>query len=161
MGTRGKFDSNPPDGGTKRHGSGPAAGTDPRHRHGKDKNVHRILTSRRDELLAEIRGTQQLQADLEESELRPSPGTASARTTRRTLMTLARLEARWLTLASQAKPDLQSEVTRHLQRAHELVVHHRQALESEAERQRSAAVAAAEAQRQRELEAQAAGGSGG
>jgi hypothetical protein len=127
----------------------------PATRHGKDKNVHRILTTRRDELLAEIRSTQQLQADLEES------AAAIARHSERPYdasypTTLARLEARWFTLASQAKPDLQSEVTQHLQRAHEVVVHHRQALEAETERQRSAAVAAAEAQRQRELEAQAA-----
>ena len=33
----------------------------------RDKNVHRILTARRDDLLAEIRGTQQLQADLAEA----------------------------------------------------------------------------------------------
>ena len=37
----------------------------PATRHGKDKNVHRILTTRRDELLAEVRSTQQLQADLD------------------------------------------------------------------------------------------------
>jgi len=127
----------------------------PATRHGKDKNVHRILTTRRDELLAEIRSTQQLQADLQES------AAAIARHSERPYdasypTTLARLEARWFTLASQARPDLQSEVTQHLRRAHEAVVHHRQALEAEADRQRADAVAAAAAQRQRELEAQAA-----
>jgi hypothetical protein len=127
----------------------------PATRHGKDKNVHRILTSRRDELLTEIRRSQQLQADLAES------AAAIARHSERPYdpsypMTLERLETRWSTLASQAKPDLQSEVAQYLQRAHEVVAHHRQALEAEAERQRSAAVAAAAAQRQRELEAQAA-----
>ncbi|MBK7904076.1 MAG: DUF349 domain-containing protein [Proteobacteria bacterium] len=124
-------------------------------RHGKDKNVHRILTSRRDELLAEIRNTQQLQSDLEEA------ATAIARHSGRPFdasypTTLAQLEARWCTLAPQAPPNLRSEVMQHLQRAHEVVVHHRQALEAETERQRSAAVAAAEARRQRELEAQTA-----
>ena len=127
----------------------------PATRHGKDKNVHRILTSRRDELLAEVRRSQQLQADLDES------AAAIARHSERPYdasypTTLERLETRWSTLASQAKPDLQSEVAQYLQRAHEVVAHHRQALEAEAERQRSAAVAAAAAQRQRELEAQAA-----
>ena len=127
----------------------------PATRHGKDKNVHRILTSRRDELLAEVRSTQQLQADLEES------AAAIARHSERPYdpsypTTLARLEARWVTLASQAKPDLQSEVAQHLQRAHEVVVQHGRALEAETERQRSATVAAAAAQRERELEAQAA-----
>jgi hypothetical protein len=127
----------------------------PATRHGKDKNVHRILTSRRDELLAEIRRSQQLQADLDES------AAAIARHSERPYdasypMTLERLETRWSTLASQANPDLQGEVAQCLQHAHEVVAHHRQALEAEAERQRSAAVAAAAAQRQRELEAQAA-----
>ena len=127
----------------------------PATRHGKDKNVHRILTSRRDELLAEVRRSQQLQADLDES------AAAIARHSERPYdasypTILERLETRWSTLASQAKPDLQSEVAQYLQRAHEVVAHHRQALEAEAERQRSAAVAAAAAQRQRELEAQAA-----
>ena len=42
-------------------------------RHGKDKNVHRILTARRDELLAEIRSTQQLQADIEATTALGSP----------------------------------------------------------------------------------------
>ncbi len=127
----------------------------PATRHGKDKKVHRILTSRRDELLAEIRNTQQLQSDLEEA------ATAIARHSGRPYdasypTTLAQLEGRWCTLAPQAPPDLRSEVTQHLQRAHEVVVHHRQALEAETERQRSATVAAAEAQHRRELEAQAA-----
>ncbi len=127
----------------------------PATRHGKDKNVHRILTCRRDELLAEARNIEQLQADLEES------AAAIARHSERPYdasypTTLARLEARWFALASQAQPGQQSEVKQHLQRAHEVVVHHHQALATEAERQRSAAAAAAAAQRQRELEAQAA-----
>ncbi len=127
----------------------------PATRHGKDKNVHRILTSRRDELLAEIRSTRQLQADLEETAAaitrhseRPYDATYPA--------TLTQLEARWRTLAPQAQPDLQNDVTQHLRRAQDVVVHHRQALEAETERQRSAALASAEARRQQELEAQVA-----
>lgn len=124
-------------------------------RHGKDKNVHRILTSRRDELLAGIRDTQRLQADLEGTTAAivrhcEHPYDASYPAT------LGQLEVRWRTLAPHATPDLQREVTQHLQRAHEVVEHHRQALEATAERQRSAALAAEEARRQRELEAQAA-----
>jgi hypothetical protein len=124
-------------------------------RHGKDKNVHRILTRRRDELLAGIRSTQQLNADLEEaaaaiirhSEL-PCDASYAA--------TLARLEARWTSLAPHATPDIQREVAAHLQRAHANVDRHRQALEAEADRQRYAALAAADSRRQQELEAQAA-----
>jgi len=131
----------------------------PATRHGKDKNVHRILTTRRDELLAEIRSTQQLQADLEET------AAAIARHSERPYdtsypATLTQLEVRWRTLAPQAKPNLQSDVTQHLQRAHEVVVQHgqalEQALEAEAEQQRSTALASAAARRQRDIEAQAA-----
>ncbi|MCX7053560.1 MAG: DUF349 domain-containing protein [Proteobacteria bacterium] len=131
----------------------------PATRHGKDKNVHRILTTRRDEQLAEIRSAQQLQADLEDT------AAAIARHSERPYDTsypaiLAQLETRWRTLAPQAKPDLQGDVTQQLQRAHEVVEHHRRALEqaiqAEAERQRSAALASEAARRQQELEAQAA-----
>ena len=76
-------------------------------RHGKDKTVHRILTTRRDELLAGIRSAQQLQADME--------GTAAAiaRHSEQPYdasypATLAQLESRWRTLAPQAKPELQA-----------------------------------------------------
>jgi len=131
----------------------------PATRHGKDKNVHRILTTRRDEQLAEIRSAQQLQADLEET------AAAIARHSERPYdpsypAILAQLETRWRTLAPQAKPELQRDVTQHLQRAHDVVEHHRhaieQAIQAEAERQRSAALASEAARRQQELEAQAA-----
>jgi hypothetical protein len=124
-------------------------------RHGKDKTVHRILTAKRDELLAGMRSAQQLQADVEGTAAaivqhgeRPCDASYPA--------TLGQLEARWRTLEPHATPDLRQDVTRHLQRAHEVIERHRQALEAEAERQRSAALAAEEARRQRELEAQAA-----
>jgi len=124
-------------------------------RHGKDKSVHRILTTKRDELLAEERRAQQLQAEVDAAAAaiaghcgRPYDPSYAA--------TLGQLEARWGTLAAQATPDLQREVTGHLARAHEVLERHRQALEAEAERQRFTALAAEEARRQRELEAQAA-----
>lgn len=124
-------------------------------RHGRDKNVHRILTTRRDELLAEIRSTQQLHADIE--------STAAAIVRHRELpydasyvAALGQLEARWQSLAPHAAPDVRGDVTLRLQRAHEVVEHHRQALEAEAEQQRVAALALEAARRQRELEAQAA-----
>lgn len=124
-------------------------------RHGKDKTVHRILTTKRDELFAATRNAQQLQADVKGAAAAIAqhgehPYDASY------VATLAQLEARWLTLETHATPDLRQDVTLHLQRAHEVVERHRQALEAEAERQRSAALAAEEARRQRELEAQAA-----
>jgi hypothetical protein len=124
-------------------------------RHGKDKSVHRILTTKRDELLAGLRRAQQLQADVDAAAAaiaghsrRPYDASYAA--------SLAQLEARWGTLASHATAGLQIEVTEHLARAHEVVVHHRQARQAEAERQRAADLAAEEMRRQRDLEEQAA-----
>ncbi len=124
-------------------------------RHGKDKTVHRILTTRRDELLAGIRSAQQLQADIE------SAAAAIARHSERPYdasypATLVQFKDRWRALDPLATPDLRREVTQHLKLAHEVVERHRLALEAEAERRRSAALAADEARRLHELEAQAA-----
>lgn len=123
-------------------------------RHGNDKTVHRILTDKRDELLAAERRAQQQQADLEAAAAaiashaeRPFDTSYAA--------TLGQLEARWRTVESNATPELQHEVAQHLERAREAFERHRQALEAEAEQQRAAALAAEEARRQRELEAQA------
>ena len=124
-------------------------------RHGNDKTVHRILTDKRDELLAAERRAQQQQADIEAAAAaiarhaeRPCDASYAA--------TLGQLEARWRTVESHATPDLQHEVAQHLERAREAFERHRQALEAEAEQQRAAALAAEEARRQRELEAQSA-----
>ena len=124
-------------------------------RHGNDKKVYRILTTKRDELLAEERRVQQLQADVE------AAAAAIGRHCERPVdaqyaTTLGQLEARWQALAEHATPDLQYEVAQRLKQAREEIERHRQALEAEAARQRSAALAAEEARRQRELEAEAA-----
>jgi len=124
-------------------------------RHGKDKTVHRILTDKRDELLAAERRAQQLQADLE------AAAAAIARHAERPFdtsyaATLGQLEARWRAVESHATPELQHEVAQHLERAREAFERHSQALEAEAEQQRAVALAAEEARRQREFEAQAA-----
>ena len=124
-------------------------------RHGKDKTVHRILTDKRDELLAEARKTQQQQAEIEAAAAaiarhaeRPHDATYAA--------TLGHLEARWRTIAPDAAADLSQQVAQQLQQAHAVIEDHRRALEAEAERQRAAVFAAEEARRQHELEAQAA-----
>jgi hypothetical protein len=124
-------------------------------RHGNDKTVHRILTDKRDELLAAERRAQQQQAEVD------AAAAAVARHAERPCdasyaTTLGQLEARWRTVESHAAPDLQHEVAQHLDRAREAFERHRQALAAEAEQQRAAALAAEEARRQRELEAQAA-----
>ncbi|MCU0975363.1 MAG: DUF349 domain-containing protein [Steroidobacteraceae bacterium] len=124
-------------------------------RHGKDKKVYRILTGKRDELLAAMRSAEKLQADVDAAAAalvehcgRAQDAAFAGR--------LERLEAGWSALAAHATPDLQREVARYLESAHAAIEAHRQALEAEAERQRSAARAAEEARRQQLLEEQAA-----
>jgi len=124
-------------------------------RHGKDKQVYRILTANRDERLDRIRSAEQLQADID------SAAAAIIEHCGRAYdvsfpVTLAQLEARWSPLAAQATPELQREVTRQLEAAHAAIERNRQALEAEAERQRAAARATEEARRQQLLEEQAA-----
>jgi len=123
-------------------------------RHGNDKNVHRILTTTRDEQLAEARRTQQQQAELDAAAAavarhagRPWDNSYAA--------TLVQLEAKWRAVESHATADLQREVAQQLERAREAIEQHRLALELQAEQQRAAALAAEEARRQRELEVQA------
>ena len=124
-------------------------------RHGNDKTVHRILTDKRDELLAEARRLEQQRADVD---------AAAADIARHTALpcdasyagTLDQLEARWRSVERHASAEVQAEVTRQLQSAREATERLRQALEAEVEQKRRAALAADEAQRQRELEAQAA-----
>jgi len=124
-------------------------------RHGNDKTVHRILTDRRDEQVAEIRRLEQQQAEIE------AAATAIARHAGQPCDasyagTLSRLEARWRTLESNATADVRAEVTQQLRAAREVIEHHRQSVEAEAEQRRQAALAAEEARRQREAEAEAA-----
>ena len=121
---------------------------------GKDKNAHRILATRRDALLAEERAAQQLQAEIDAAAAaiaghveRPCDASYAA--------TLARLEARWQSVAPHASAEVQRQVARHVALAHEVIEQHRRDVEAEAERQRSAAIAAEAAHRQRELQQEA------
>ncbi len=121
---------------------------------GKDKNVYRILTAKRDSLLAAERSAQQRQAEID------AAATAIARHSERPCDaqyagTLERLEAKWQSVAPHASAEVQQDVARHVARAHEVIELRRRAVEAEAERQRSAAVAAAEARHQQELQQQA------
>jgi hypothetical protein len=124
-------------------------------RGGKDKNVHRILAAKRDELLAVMRSEQQIAADLEATAAdiaqhseRPYGALYAA--------ALSELEARWSPLEPHATPELRETVARHLARAREVVDRHDRELEAEAERRRAAAVAAEQARREREAETLAA-----
>jgi hypothetical protein len=124
-------------------------------RHGNDKTVHRILTDKRDEQLAEARRLERQQAELDAAAAdiarhaaRPCDASYAS--------TLEKLEARWRAVEPHASTEVQAEVTRQLQSAREAIERHRAALEAEAEQKRRAALAADEARRRRELEAQAA-----
>jgi hypothetical protein len=124
-------------------------------RHGNDKTVHRILATKRVELLAEARRLEQQQAEVD------AAAAAIARHAERPFdaayaATLANLEARWNALSERAGAEAQAAVAQQLAQARDTIESHRLALEAEAERQRVAALAAEEARHQRELEAQAA-----
>ena len=121
---------------------------------GKDKNVYRILTAKRDSLLAEERSAQQRQAEID------AAAAAIARHSERPCDTqyagtLMRLETKWQSVAPHASAEVQQDVARNVARAHEVIELHRVAVEAEAERQRSAALAAEEARRQREQQQEA------
>jgi hypothetical protein len=124
-------------------------------RGGKDKSVYRILTGKRDELLATERNARQLQAEIdaaaaaiERLAARPYDGSYPA--------VLVQLETRWQAVAVSATADLQREVAQQLDRARAVIDAQRQAAEAEAARQLAAAAVAEESARQRELQAQAA-----
>ena len=125
---------------------------------GKDKNVYRILTGKREELHAAVLVARRREADVAEA------GAAVARHAERSFdasyaSTLARLEARWTAVAPEATEDLRRDVSLSIARSHEVIEARRIALEADAERQRTAALAAEEAQRQRGARG-AAGGRG-
>lgn len=124
-------------------------------RHGKDKQVYRILTAKRDERLAEERRARELQEEI------ASAAAAIAEHCVRACDasspdTLARLEARWSEVATQATPQLREEVARRLSAAREGIERHRNETAAEAERRRAEAQAAEEAKRQRAAAEQAA-----
>jgi len=124
-------------------------------RGGKDHTVYKILTAKRDELAAESRAREQLQADVQAAVAavarlpeRPCDATYAA--------ALAQADARWQALASHATEEMKADVAQKLELAREVLARHRREAEAEAERKRAAALAAEDARRQREIEAQAA-----
>jgi hypothetical protein len=123
-------------------------------RHGKDKQVYRILTASRDGLLERIRRAEQLQVDIDSAAAALIEHCARAQDASYAAV-LAQLEARWSALAAQAAPDLQQEVSRQLEVAQQAVEQRRQAQAAEAEQQRAADLAVEAARRQQALEEQA------
>src|SRR5213082_550518 len=119
-------------------------------RGGKDKQVYRILTAKRDEVLAEQRSAERLEAEIlaasaaiERHSLRPFDALFTP--------TLEQLERRWSAVAPRSAPELQQHVERHLGRARETIEQYRKRLEAEAARERAAARAADEERTRRGL----------
>jgi hypothetical protein len=123
-------------------------------RHGKDKNVHRILADKRDAQLAEERREQQLRAEVD------AAAAAIARHSERPVdanyaATLRQLESRWQAVAAHATPEVQGEAVQLLARSHEVLEQHRLATEAEAARKRAVELATADARQEHERQAQA------
>jgi hypothetical protein len=124
-------------------------------RGGNDKSVYKILTGKRDVLLAQAREAEALHAEisaavtgLERHSQRPyDPVFTPA---------LEQLQLRWNSVAAKAGPDLQQKAQQAIDRAREVIAQHLRQIAVEASRELAAANAAAEAQRVRESEQKAA-----
>lgn len=124
-------------------------------RGGKDKGVYKILTRKRDLLLAHEREVEHVHAEvaaaaaaIEKHSHRPFDPVFTP--------TLEQLESRWKAVAEHAEPDV-AEKTRHaIDRAREVIAQHLRQIAAEAARQLAAANAATQAQLQKEQQEKAA-----
>jgi hypothetical protein len=124
-------------------------------RGGKDKNVYRILTTRRDAALAEERRKRELDAEV--SSAASAVATHADRDYDASYAaTLLHLESRWRAMAGHATEELRRAVAAQLEQAHALIERHRAEAEAAAERARAQALAAAEERQRRAAEAEAA-----
>lgn len=124
-------------------------------RGGKDKSVYKILTRKRDALLAQEREMQQLQeevaavsAAIERHSHRPYDALFTP--------TLDQLESRWKAVVEHASPDIVQKTQQAIDHSRETIADHLRQLAAEAARELAAANAAALAQKKREQEEQAA-----
>jgi hypothetical protein len=123
-------------------------------RGGKDKSVYKILTRKRDVLLAHEREVEQLQAEIS------AVSAAIERHSHRPYdplftPTLEQLENRWKTVAAHAEPGIAQGTQQAIDRAREVIAQHLRQIAAEAARELAAANAQAVAQKQREQEQQA------
>lgn len=124
-------------------------------RGGNDKSVYKILTRKRDALLAHEREVEQLHAEIS------AVSAAMERHSRRPydplfIPTLEQLENRWKAVAARAEPDIAQGVQQAIDRSREVVAQHLRQIAAAATRELAAANAAAETRRQREQAEQAA-----
>lgn len=124
-------------------------------RGGKDKSVYKILTRKRDALLAHEREVQQLHAEI------AAVSAAIERHSHRPydpLFTpaLEQLEGRWNAVAAHAEQDVATATQQAIDRSREVIAQHLRQIAADAARELAATNAAALAQKQRETEQQAA-----
>lgn len=124
-------------------------------RGGKDKSVYKILTRKRDVLLAQEREVEQLHAEIN------AVSAAMERHSHRHFdplftPTLEQLELRWKAVAAHAEPAIAQGTQQAIDRAREVIAQHLRHIAADAARELAAANAAALAQKQREQEQQAA-----
>lgn len=123
-------------------------------RGGNDKNVYKILTSKRDALLEQARKLEQLRAEVDEA------SGALERHSRRPYdalfgQRLDQFESRWKAVAEQADPELRGRVQHWIDRSRETIAEHLRQVAAQASREQAAADAAAEARRLLDEQAQA------
>lgn len=124
-------------------------------RGGKDKSVYKILSRKRDALLAREREAESLQAEI------AAVSSAIERHSRRPYdalftPTLDQLEARWKAVAAHAAPDIVQATNDAIDRAREVVSQYLRDIATRAAQEVAAANEIAAAQRQREQEEAAA-----
>ncbi|HEY0680893.1 MAG TPA: DUF349 domain-containing protein [Steroidobacter sp.] len=124
-------------------------------RGGKDKSVYKILTRKRDALLAHERETQHLHEEVS------AVAAAIERHSHRHFdplftPTLEQLENRWKAVAAHAEQAVAEATQQAIDRSREVIAQHLRQVAAEAARELAAANAAALAQKQREVEEQAA-----
>ncbi len=124
-------------------------------RGGNDKSVYKILTAKRDALLAEERKLEHLRAEVN------AVFAALERHSQRSYdplygATLDQLESRWNAVARDASAEIAEQAQQAIDRAREVVAAHLRQIAAEASRELAAANAAAEAKRIRELAAKTA-----
>lgn len=124
-------------------------------RGGKDKSVYKILTRKRDALLAHEREIEHLRAEAS------AAAAALERHSHRHFdplftPTLEQLESRWGAVSAHAEPDVVQATQQAIDRAREVVAQHLRQIAVEAARELAAANAAALAEKQREQEEKAA-----
>jgi hypothetical protein len=124
-------------------------------RGGNDKNVYKILTRKRDAVLAHEREQEQLHAEIS------AISAAIERHSRRPFdplfaPSLEQLENRWNVVASHAASDIAQTTQQAIDRAREVIAQHLREVAAKAARELTAANEAAAAQKQREEQEQAA-----